>query len=198
MKTCLVLGGAESLWSDLSRFLGVDGSDGAGSAPCAAGSRWDGVVACNEAGAKWAGPLDAWISLHPRFFLSKGWVADRAKQGHPEPAAFYAQPGARPHIPDHFIRTSDLFPGQAKSGSSGLYAAKVALIDLGFDRVVFCGVPMTVTPHFWDQTRKDWGSAEDFREQWLTVPEEYRNRMRSMSGWTRVLLGAPEPMEETT
>lgn len=179
MKTCLVLGGADCLFEDVHAARNLPR---------------DGVVACNEAGIEWPGDLDAWVSLHPEHFTGKRWLEKR--QGSPakrliaHPAA--AQPHRRARLPANVEFTEYAFPGQTHSGSSGLFAAKVALIDLGFDRVVFCGVPLTQTPHFWDAKREPWKSANDFRRQWLALPEEYRDRMRSMSGWTAVLLGKPE------
>lgn len=188
MKTALVLGGAACLHDDLAAYRGPV----------------DGVVACNDAGAEWPGELDAWVSLHPRHWtvklrvagvLQEAWKTKRAERGYPPARAYYAHQSARPPVPDDVTVTDYRFPGQDKSGSSGLFAAKVALVDLGFDRAVLCGIPLTETPHFYGG--EPWRSAEAYRRQWLTVPEEYRDRMRSMSGWTAVLLGKPEQKETT-
>ncbi|WP_306150740.1 hypothetical protein [Roseovarius sp. MMSF_3281] len=176
MKTALVLGGADCLHDDIAAYQG----------------EYQGVVACNDAGAEWPGELDAWVSLHPEFFTHKGWLDKR--QGPPpkrliaHPAA--AQPHRRARLPANVEFTEYAFPGQTHSGSSGLFATKVALIDLGFDRAVLCGVPLTQTPHFFGGD--PWKAADGFRRQWLALPEEYRDRMRSLSGWTAVLLGKPE------
>lgn len=174
MRTALVLGGGACLHDDIAAYRGPV----------------DGVIACNDAGAEWPGELDAWVSLHPRHWTGKGWKAKREANGYPPARAYYAHESARPPVPDDVTVTDYLFPGQDKSGSSGCFAAKVALVDLGFDRAVLCGIPLTVTPHFYGG--EPWSHAESYRRQWLTVPEEYRNRMRSMSGWTRVLLGGPD------
>jgi len=176
VKTALVLGGASCLHDDITAYIGAV----------------DGCVACNDAGAEWSGDLDGWVSLHPQFFTGKGWLDKR--QG-PPPKRLFAHHAANKAVqigryPPGIEFTDYQFPEQHRSGSSGLFAAKVALIDLGFDRAVLCGVPMDPRPHFFD--REDWKSAEGFRGAWLAVPQEYRDRIRSMSGWTRVLLGAPE------
>lgn len=173
LRTALVLGGADTLHKDLEHYDGPV----------------DGVVACNDAGIEWAGQLDAWVSLHPRYWAIKGWIEKRAERGHPEALAYYAHESARPPVPSFVKETSYLFDGQGKSGSSGLFAAKVALVDLGFDMVVLCGIPLTISPHYFDA--EPWRPAEQYRKHWLTVPQKYRAHMRSMSGWTRVLLGAP-------
>lgn len=171
-----MLGGGSCLHDDIGAYLGPI----------------NGVVACNDAGTVWPGNLAAWVSLHPQHFVVKKWLADRhgppAKRIFAHPAA--DKPVQRGNYPAGIEFTPYQFPGQDRSGSSGLFAAKVALIDLGFDRVVLCGVPMDKRPHFFD--RDDWKAAEGFRSAWLAVPQEYRDRMRSLSGWTKVLLGSPE------
>jgi hypothetical protein len=102
-------------------------------------------------------------------------------------------------VPADITLTRYQFPGvDNKSGTSGLFAAKVALCDLGFDRVVLCGVPMTATPHL--NNRTDWvdrpKTPTDYQRVWAGLPAEYLGRMRSLSGWTRELLGAPETTEK--
>lgn len=196
MRTALVLGSGNTLHGDLERAR--------------AAVRFDAVVACNEAGTVWPGELMAWVTLHPRY-LGTGprWRKARAVKGYPEARAHYGHPEAFKGslaqcdglTPD-LIATPYDFAGE-KSGSSGLFAAKVALVDLGFDRVVLCGMPMDPAPHF--TGRNSWvpkdtdgrTSAHGFRNSWLAVPQEYRDRMRSLSGWTRILLGPPEELTET-
>lgn len=170
MKTALVLGGGHTLKSDLGRLT----------------LPYDGVFACNEAGAEWSGDLEAWVSLHPEKFFR--WDADRKAKGY-NPAPFWAHRQPQYKIAPELNVTEIQFPGQEMSGSSGLFAAKVALIDFGYDRAVFCGIPMTSSPHFFDDV--NWKGANGFRTGWHQLDDQYRARMRSMSGWTRVLLGDP-------
>jgi len=175
VTVCLVLGGADCLFEDIRRY----------------GGPADAVVACNDAGAEWPGRLDAWVTLHPEHWERKGWLSTRAARRYPNAVALYAHNQVKEFVAEGVICTDYLFPGQDKAGSSGLFAAKVALIDLGFDQVVFCGVPMTHSPHFFggEPWRKQ--SVLDYRKQWKTVPDEWRARMRSMSGWSRTFLGGP-------
>lgn len=172
MTTALVLGGADCLWTDVEAYTGPV----------------DGVVACNDAGTVWPGFLDAWVSLHPESFPR--WTAARAAAGH-HPAARLLAHQMPKNAPDIGVEViPHKLPGMRYSANSGLFAAKVALCDLEFDRVVFCGVPLTPTAHFFDP--RPWKVATQYHEYWAQIPPEYAARMRSMSGWTRELLGAPD------
>lgn len=168
MRTALCLGGGDTLHTDIAALR----------------VKYDGVLACNEAGIEWPGELDAWVSLHSDKFGN--WKQRRAAKGHP-PAKLHVGHKAGDKVD---LVTPEYMPGMPMSGSSGQFVAKVALFDLGFDRVVLCGIPLTQTPHFFGGEK--WRSANGFRKAWTTLPMEYRNRMRSMSGWTRVLLGSPQ------
>lgn len=172
MSVALVLGGANTLQADVAAYQGPV----------------SGVVACNDAGYWWPGKLDAWVTLHPEHMAI--WEAKRAG---PRPRHFvgirktdlsYAYPVD--------LVTEPFFDGMPSSGSSGLFAAKVALVDLGFDYAVLCGIPLTVDgEHFFE--RGAWRPATDYQKHWTLIPDRYRRRMRSMSGWTKTHFGAPEP-----
>lgn len=171
VRTALILGGADTLYSDVAAF----------------GRGFDGTVVCNDAGVHWPGKVDAWVSMHPEKFGE--WTEGREVRGFPAAGMLvsHIQPRRGPRV--------DLVTGWAwdethGAGSSGLFAAKVALVDLGFDMAVLCGIPLTPTPHFFRS--KAWKIAPDYQEVWRGLPEDFRARMRSMSGWTREFLGAPE------
>ena len=75
-----------------------------------------------------------------------------------------------------------LLPGD-RSGSSSLLGA-LAAIKLGYDRIVLCGCPL--------EGKNNNGSPYDsFRVGWENKKKYLNDRVRSMSGWTRELLGAP-------
>jgi hypothetical protein len=178
LGVALVIGGAGCVWSDVEAALDL--------------GDFDGVVACNDAGAVWTGPLTAWVSLHPEKFGR--WLAVRRKRGLPEPEAIYGHEEARTHCPRLSPEITGFpalrFAGQSACGSSGLFALKVALIDLGFDRAVLCGVPMRAEDgHFFTSTA--WGDCQHHRAAWGQALPMIGDRARSMSGWTRELLGAP-------
>jgi len=174
MKTALVLGGGYSLWDDLAAYKGPI----------------DGVVACNDAGAHVGHALHAWVSLHPEKF--RLWEGKRTANGIAAPVEMFVshrQPSPGVCGPLDLI-TAHQFDGVPKTGSSGMFAAKVALDDLEYDRAVLCGIPIEKAPHFFNQ--KDWQSADNYRKQWERIPEEWAARIRSMSGWTREYFGHPD------
>jgi hypothetical protein len=75
------------------------------------------------------------------------------------------------------------------SGSSGLYAVK-CLMDRGFERIVLAGVPMQASgAHFFDA--KNWDDVDAFTAAWREQLPRLQGKVKSMSGWTREILGAP-------
>ncbi len=176
MKIALVLGGADCMQGDMAEYL--DGE-----------RPYHGVVACNDA-IGWYRDLIAGVTLHPEYL--ERWLDIRKQKSWQNPALYAHKVYHRKPL-DEVILTDYNFPGQTESMTSGVMAAKVALIDLGFDRVVFCGVPMTNTPHFVHRPNAPtWDIADHYFERWYMIPKYYKDRMRSMSGRTRELLGAPD------
>lgn len=167
----LVLGGADCVWSDAAAALDL--------------TEFDIAVGCNDIGAYWPAPLDAWVSLHPEKF--KLWKARRGDR--PPHKALYAIPGT-PADCGATRYTQSMFPSQGHAGSSGLYALKVALMDLGCSRAVLCGVPMSPERRHFFET-KEWHAAANHRKGWNEAMPHIAGHARSMSGWTAQLLGYP-------
>lgn len=170
MTTALCLGGAAGVQDDWAAALAL--------------GEYDFIVACNDVGAIWPGRLDAWCTLHPEKLA--GWRDQRRANGFAD-AARYLVHGDYP--PKWAELVEFRFPGQDNSGSSGLFAVKVALIDLGADRAVLAGIPLSRTSHFFDAAQ--WEAAGGYREVWERLRPEYRARIRSMSGWTAHFFGTP-------
>ena len=161
LRRCLVLGGAASVFDDAERVLEM--------------AEFDAVIATNDAGAHWSGRLDQWATLHPEKLPR--WERDRRTRGYPGGYVRWSH-AEKPHI-DRV--TMDW------RGSSGLFAVKVAL-ELRFDRVVLCGVPMAADgAHFFDAA--EWAACRGYLNAWNTRHKELAGRVRSMSGWTARLLG---------
>jgi hypothetical protein len=169
----LILGGASCVWNDVDAALSL--------------GEFFAVVACNDIGTAWAGELDAWVTLHPENM--EGWIRQRASRGYP-PAkriVYHQWKGGSPK-PD--LVTAYNWHRSHKSASSGVFAAKVAL-EIGCERGVLCGVPLTMTAHFND--RGDWSAATSFHDGLMNAEPYLRNKVRSMSGRTKEILGVPTP-----
>lgn len=165
--TALVLGSANTLHDDSRAALAMFDPDM--------------VIACNHAARDWPGRLDHWATMHPDLLPS--WIADRARQGH-EPAGRYWH--ARHRIVPSGIEATAV---ESWGGSSGLLCVAVAF-ELGAERVVLAGVPLLKTAkHFNDQ--RNWEEARAYQQAWELKKPLLLGRVKSMSGWTRDLLGSP-------
>ena len=161
-RVALVLGSAACVYDDVEEALSL--------------GEFAGIVGCNLIGRYWPGVMTAWCTLHPAHI--KPWANRRREDGLPDHEQIYTHEG-------HPYR----FPGQTLPGSSGLFALKVALDDLGFDRAVLCGIPMDPRPHFNDE--KTWYASMEYQVAWGQAFPYIRERARSMNGWTADLLGRP-------
>ncbi len=74
-------------------------------------------------------------------------------------------------------------------GSVGLHGVAVAR-KKGFERIILAGVPMqAIAGHF---VRKvPWNGCRSFTQGWEHRKREIAPFVRSMSGWTRQILGEP-------
>lgn len=178
MTIALILGGADCVWRDVEAALAL--------------GEFDAVLTCNDITVAWPGPIDAAVSLHAEKWPM--WLRRRELRGNPPPARVVGHiemtRGGQtlPACVTDWVQQR--FEGQKESGSSGLFTAKVALDVLGHDRAVLCGVPMTAEArHFFD--KRSWGGAAGHRRGWNQAQPAIVGRLKSMSGWTRDLLGAP-------
>lgn len=164
----VVLGGAAGAFDELSRASQIQ--------PV----RY--LVAVNDAASHYPGQLDAFVTLHPEKL--SGWLGARRTAGLPEPACVIG------HAPHELVTevVDYQWPGQTGSGSSGLFAAKIALERTDLP-VVLCGVPMQAErAHFFNG--QPWGDVDQFRAAWeWAATNGLLARVRSMSGWTAELLG---------
>lgn len=176
-RVALILGGAACVWTDVEAALDL--------------GEYQAVIACNDVMAVWPGKLDALVTLHPE--KAGFWLERRRRNGFPDPARIAGHTnslssGRIPPCVKEFVEYR--FPGQEASGSSGLFAVKYALMDIGVERAVLCGVPMSVDEaHFYDA--RPWGGAIRHRKGWEESWEHTKHRVRSMSGWTMSMLGRP-------
>jgi hypothetical protein len=177
MTKALCLGGASCVWDDLLEFESQYGH------------QWDGlVIAANDVGAHWPRKLDHWVSLHADKIPK--WLALRAKHGFPvDGITTWGKLNKFNAAPDTVKRGVHPWAG----GSSGMLAVQVAR-ELGCTRIVLCGIPMSRTPHFRETKERFhtvWLSASGHWRAWHKEVQRMTDYVRSMSGNTRTLLGAP-------
>lgn len=173
MKTALVFGRANGVWGEIAHTLEIAGS-------------FDEVFAVGSAGVDYPGPFKHWVTFHPSSFPI--WIEKRSFKGYP-PATYYWT-NARPRkmtqsgwpIPLQFV--------SCQGGSSGLVAVHVALDECEADRVVLAGIPMDPERGQYD-SNVPWDEALKHRGAWEMAVDKLRGRVKSMSGWTQQLLGAP-------
>ncbi|TBE67428.1 hypothetical protein [Rhizobium ruizarguesonis] len=177
VKTCVILGGAACVWDDLeqAREFGP----------------FDATIAINDMLAHYQGEIDFAVSLHPEKFNE--WMAARDAKGFSRPKTFVAHANnteqGRQGAFWLDIVMDYRWPGMGSSGSSGLFAVKVA-IEQGFDRIILCGVPMDgAQSHFFDKA--PWSEVNAFTEAWGVANPFIRDVTRSMSGQTKEWLGHP-------
>lgn len=163
----LCLGGALSVWAEYE------------AAKTLIGDRPFLTVACNHAAVRFPGHLDAFASLHPE--LVDGWLADRAAAGHNVDCRIFThRPGRRQNAEALAWRWF---------GSSGLYTAQVAIDRLDCAGAILCGVPMDDNAgHIHHGT---WDAAYHYRAG-LQDAAAQKPQVRSMSGYTQELFGAPD------
>lgn len=162
----VVLGGGPTVWEDLVKATAIRVPD------C--------VIATNDAGAYYPGHIHHWVTLHSEKMPK--WWDDRLRAGHPPPdEVWFHAPSAKFVLPHR--TTSDW------GGSSGLLATKLAL-ELGYDKIVLCGIPMEDGPHFHTETRMV-GTGRYWRA-WEENASQLADKVRSYVGRTAQLLGKPD------
>jgi len=176
--TCaLVVGCADSVWDEVEAAQKL--------------ASFDAFYVVKMAGIHWDQGYFHWVTLHPEYMAR--YRADRAKIGLPDSFEIVApdinEVGTHwQHPCDR--RVSYRWPNMTSSGSSGLFAVKIALED-GHDRIVLAGVPMERgANHF--ARGKAWTQRDCFTDAWTQMASKIRPSVRSLSGWTRQLLGAPD------
>lgn len=70
-----------------------------------------------------------------------------------------------------------IWPYRPPSGSSAILGIEAGL-GMEYDKIIIAGCPLS-------------GRYEEFHKGWIARLDNIKNTVRSMSGWTRDLLGAP-------
>lgn len=175
MTVAVILGGAKDVWAELSALKSMREPD-----VC---------IAVNDAGTTYPHRLDYWVTLHLEKLGS--WIQRRITNHYPDPYSIYTHRELTHRERNNLFYTPSLFRYNTGDlgGGSGLFACKLA-IELGFEKIVLCGIPMTREgAHFFDE--RPWKDAEKYRSAWLKHASTLDNQVKSMSGWTMELLGKP-------
>ncbi len=177
----LVIGRGKGVWEEIEQAKRL----------CA----FDQVVAINRIGVDYPDKINHWASFHANRFFAKivmrggfqiddsDWVRLRRAKGYPDADYYWTSTKTAYRIGNSPLRTVE-----CEGGSSGLIGVMVALY-VGGTRVVLAGIPMAQEYEHYDHPGP-WIEAKDYRKAWLDVLPKLRN-VRSMSGWTKELLGAP-------
>lgn len=136
------------------------------------------VVAVNFAVTRYRTPA-AFVTLHPEK------AADWAANAPAFPTETFSSDMNPMWSPKHLVR-------EKWGGTSGLYAAQIALEEMGAERVILAGVPMQADAQAL-YAKGPWGQdhVKTYRDGWLRAFPKIVGRVRSVSGWTRDLLGYP-------
>ena len=175
----IVLGGADCVWDDVLAFTyGIQPNRP---------TPWPGLwIAANDVGVHCA-PLDHWVSFHVNKFERWKQLRELERWQYPEPRTWGTLPGQ----PVDFVALP------WSGGSSGMLAVQVAL-HLGCTKIVLCGIPMVQAPHFLESQEFTpettvWRESDLHWRAWVRVQAQgwFEGKVRSMSGRTRELFGAP-------
>lgn len=172
-RRCLIIGSALNWRDDVEAALEL--------------SQFEHVVAAKRAGTVWPGKLDAWVFLHPEQVDSEMLLREVYEYPKPTHVVTHA---AHSKARNATMIMNHLWPGQNISGSSGLFAVKVAQEVLGCDRNVLCGVPID-TSFGKIGTTGPWSGSRRFRKGFEQAMPFIASTCRSMSGFTAELLGKP-------
>lgn len=144
-------------------------------------------IAVNDIGMTHPDPLHHWASVHIDQMVHPDfrWEARRKENG----------------LRCDYLRWSLTAGGQVdrvantkgfRGGSSGLHAVDVGLNGVGCDGAILCGVRLDASPNPLNRKSRDgWGAFQRFRLSWDKLPDPYRKKITSMSGWTREQFGVP-------
>lgn len=173
MSVAIICGGGWGVWDEASEALGL----------CEAAGVSVVRIAVNDAGVEHPDPLDHWCTVHPDKLIRAPdeWLERRRANGLSDAGRIWSCTRV-PHVVTDIIRSW-------AGGSSGWLATGVAVQGLGLPAIL-CGVPMDARRNQF--TGKPWRNYMRHQHPWQKKHvERVRPNVRSMSGWTMELLGAP-------
>lgn len=185
-SVCIVFGPAECCWVDLdaaTTFL--------------AGRAFD-TIAVKRAVELYPGKLFAYATLHPNAAVAS--IRSRDAMGFPMgfplfTSTEFLRAAARMKRNGRELGISGVRLFSDLAGSSGLFGVRCALES--HKKIILCGVPMdespySMTPNIPGLSMGNFQShVNAYRRGWVKSHALLKDQVRSMSGWTREMLGAP-------
>ena len=173
----LICGSGRCLWDDISSLGPFDGD----------------MMAVALAGMYLEKLPLHWVSLDPETFQ---WMLPmRPEIVYTPTGLFVRRVETHSHRPcAGVLHAWPLSVLKTTGGTSSLAACRIALA-LGYERVILAGVPIDGSGHFYDAPSALREATDDysgFIEPWHDAVDEFKGRVRSLSGRTRELLGAPQ------
>ncbi len=169
----IVLGSAPCLWEDTI------------AAPLSNNGEWE-HIAVNGAGVFCGSPLHVWASIHGPKLVD--WIEKRRALGRCD-----MDFKAYGNFADN-QESGDVIRWNRPNGdgSSGLFAVLIAL-ELGFDKLILCGMPMDGEERITSDGGVEPGLTpyHHYRKGWILRQGILSKHVRSMSGWTRETFGEP-------
>jgi len=172
----LVIGCAEGVWDEVAAAQAIV-------------PKFDAICCVKAAGIHWPHKFDVWATLHPEHM--KKMREERAALGYPNgyrvvTAKEISKPNMKIPVDEH---VSMRWYEKQGSGSSGFLGMKY-YVDAG-SKVVLAGVPMDGRSHFLRNAPWKEGAAKVYVDAWVNNYARMKPVVRSMSGFTQKLLGAP-------
>jgi len=121
--------------------------------------------------------------MHPDI-RDRLWIPARRKKGLPDAGQLWH--------PRHRGKWPGSIPIESWGGSSGMLCIAVAF-ELECTHIVLAGVPMVKLNNHFDDP-KPWFECRQYHSVWKKLQPKLQGRVKSLSGWTKDLLG--EPTEE--
>lgn len=145
-------------------------------------------IATNETGRDFAGDLPHWCTLHTEKITD--WYIERLFDRPGKVVGQFWTSNIKTLPNNEFLTPEHFQHVQSWDGSSGLLAVSVA-IALGYQKIILCGVPLDKKAGHYFSPDVPWMDGPRYRHAWIKHQEEMIPRVKSMSGWTQILLGAP-------
>jgi hypothetical protein len=172
----VILGGASCLWDDLAQVKGNPT-----------------YMAINETGCFARKNISHWATKHPSFLPHYlGWYKEYYFPTNTENKDFnFFAHVFKPHIHTHAPKDAEnIWQFINEKGSSGLFAVHVGLA-LGYNPIWLTGIPLEPMGNLCDPPWIEPFTYDQYQKFWEIAAERFGGRVKSFSGFTRKLLGAP-------